>query len=505
MIKLKTLFILLSFTILSSAQQPGKMTRKFFADPDIEINTPSFQKKGYVRYSEIIEYLRKTIDGEKNLSMRYIGKTQKGRDIPVVIFKKPENPKSRIMLTARIHGDEPGSTESLLFLLDRLVNDNKLSCLADSLEIAILPVINIDGGEKLRRQTANGLDINRDMSKSETPESQALWRFFNEFAPDVVLDLHEYNPFRADYLQFGSFGVSSYADAMFLVCENPNYQEPLRTFVREVYLPVLRKELDNNGLRYCKYITSSVNNGEVYLNEGGGSPRSTATAFGLTNTVSLLMEIRGAGIGKSNFKRRVFTGYLIAVSTLDMAFKNAGLIKNAINKSNRANSDIVITQRRTEELKTIPFIDVQKNELTDITVPVRDAAKRTNGIVRKRPFAYALLPSQTLLAEKLRNLGIQVTILKEDFTVEAESYTISDYREGDEKYEGFYEQIVKTTVATLNVSLPKGSFIIKTGQRSGNLAAMALEPEAENGFVRYHLLPVKQGYELPIYRIINSF
>ncbi len=450
--------------------------------------------------------MEKTIAGKDYISLQYIGVSQKGKKIPAIVFRKNKNAKAKVMFTGRVHGDEPGSTEALLFLLDRLINDPDVSGYADKLDIAILPMINIDGGDKLRRQTAGGLDLNRDMSKLATPENQALRGFFNDFAPDVELDLHEYNPFRVDYLKYGKFGVSGYADVMFLYCENPNYQKPLKNFVSKTYLPLLENALDENNLTHCKYFTSSEQNGEVHLNMGGGSPRSSATAFGLANTVSLLIEVRGGtNIGKANFKRRVYTAYLIALNTLKTADEKAAEIRSAIKKSTEANTDIIVTQRRTEELRTIPFIDIHENKLIDVEIPVRDVAKRKKGIVRKRPYAYALMPNQTILADKLRDLGISVETLDDAKSIDAEAYIIKDYRESEEKFEGFYEQIVKTDIIQKKFYLPKGSFIVKMNQRNSNLAAMVLEPEAENGFVRYHLLPVKQDEELPVYRIMNNY
>lgn len=115
------------------------------------------------------------------------------------------------------------------------------------------------------------------------------------------------------------------------------------------------------------------------------------------------------------------------------------------------------------------------------------------------------MPNQTILADKLRDLGISVETLDDAKSIDAEAYIIKDYRESEEKFEGFYEQIVKTDIIQKKFYLPKGSFIVKMNQRNSNLAAMVLEPEAENGFVRYHLLPVKQDEELPVYRIMNNY
>ncbi len=46
MMRLKIFFTLFCMVSVAMAQQPGKMIKKFFPAPDVEINTPSFQQKG---------------------------------------------------------------------------------------------------------------------------------------------------------------------------------------------------------------------------------------------------------------------------------------------------------------------------------------------------------------------------------------------------------------------------------------------------------------------------
>lgn len=485
------------------AQQPKKMTEKFFPDPEFEINTPSFNKKNFVNYKELIQYIEKEIACKDFVSLQYIGETQKGNKIPAVVFKNP-NSKIKVMFTGRIHGDEPAGTEALLFLIHKLVSDPEFAQFKENMDIAILPMVNIDGGERFRRLSNNGLDLNRDMSKLATPETVALRKFANEFIPDVYVDLHEYNPFRNDYMKFGEFGVTGFADIMFLYCENANYPEPLRTFFKEYYLPNYQKILTDNGLTHYKYFTSDKVKGDIVLTMGGGSPRSSSTAFGLTNAISLLVEIRGVGLGKTSFKRRVLTSYLATLSTLKSSLEKSAEIKSKIEEAINSHNKIIVTENRKITEKTIPFIDIQKNELIEVTTPVRDIADRTPAIIRERPKAYAILPQYPILAEKLQQMGVSVETLQEEQVMSGESYTITQYKKGNTQFENFFEQIVETQLQQKSITLPKGTFIINMDQRNANLAAVALEPEAENGFIRYNVLPTENGVELPIYRISNK-
>ena len=66
------------------AQQPKKLTEKFFPDFDIEISTPAFQKKkGFTKYPEMMDFLNDFIKKSHGLcQMEFIGTSQNGFKIP---------------------------------------------------------------------------------------------------------------------------------------------------------------------------------------------------------------------------------------------------------------------------------------------------------------------------------------------------------------------------------------------------------------------------------------
>ncbi|MBE0640831.1 MAG: peptidase, partial [Bacteroidales bacterium] len=55
--------------------QTKEITRKFFPDPDIEINTPAFQKeKGYTDYEEMMAFIRNLMQSHSDvMSLTFIG------------------------------------------------------------------------------------------------------------------------------------------------------------------------------------------------------------------------------------------------------------------------------------------------------------------------------------------------------------------------------------------------------------------------------------------------
>jgi hypothetical protein len=480
------------------------MTEKFFPDPGIEIPTPSFQKKrGFASLQETLAYIRATIKDDPLATRTVIGKTRGGKEIPAVILRREDGKrKTRVLLLARIHGDEPAGTEALLYFLHRVFSDSDTRALLDHLDIALLPFINIDGGEKLRRELDGGLDMNRDMTKLLAPETVALNRFATAFSPDIVLDLHEYRPFRADYARLASFGACAAPDVMLLHSDNLNRAPALGLLLEQAFLPSIHRALSDAGMTSHLYFTSRREGGEIVLNLGGASPRSSSTSFALRGAISILAEIRGADIGRTAFKRRVLSAYLVLETLLRDAVEQATALHDAIAANNQ--DSIVVTATRPVARRPFPFIDIEKNARVDIDLPARAAADAIPVIVRSRPLAYAIAPGNDHLVEKLDALGVITRRLDREQRVDGETFLVSACRRADTPFEGIVEQTVTTSIVPRALLLPPGSALVEMNQRAANLAAMLLEPEAENSFTRYGLVTAIAGQELPLYRITGN-
>ena len=344
--------------------------------------------------------------------------------------------------------------------------------------------------------------MNRDMSKLLAPETVALHRFATEFLPDVVLDLHEYRPFRADYARLASFGACAAPDVMLLHSDNPNHAPPLRQLLEQVFLPSIHGALAGEGMTSHAYFTSRREAGEIILNLGGASPRSSSTSFALRGAISILAEIRGADLGRTSFKRRVLASYTVLLTLLRDARRHADALHDAIAAGNQ--DSIVVTTTRPVTRRPMPFIDIEKNARLDIEMPVRAAADARPAIVRVRPVAYAIAPGHDDLAEKLRLLGITTRVLGRVHSWQGEAYLVTACQRSATPFEGIVEQAITTTTATHLLLFSPGTLLVEMNQRAANLAAVLLEPEAENSFTRYGLIPARAGEELPLYRITGN-
>jgi hypothetical protein len=508
--KLNYLFftVMIGFSVFGQfSPQNDEITKRFFPDPVLEINTPAFGKKGFTNYDDMMNYVNKLVASHPSeLALSFIGESQKKKKIPMLVLNRDNGQeKVKVWFQGGLHGDEPAGTETMLFLLDKMLNYPSYSYLLDKITLTIIPMANIDGYEKQDRYAADGLDLNRDQVKLLAPESNYLKKAFSNFGAEVAVDFHEYRPFRKEYNELGSDGVCSIYDAMFMLCGNLNLPQNLREYTQNIFVANAKKSLESNNLSFRDYIAAHKQNNEVFFNQCTTEARSSTTSFALTNCISALIEIRGVNLQKTSFKRRINTTFLIATSFLKTVYDDAKNIKEVLKIANDANPEnLVVVCKKPQENQTIRAINLKDNMETSLDIKVNNALKARPVLERKRPFAYLILPEQKKLAEKLTILGLEVFELNEDKTLKVEMYTVTSRSVSPEEEEGYKAQKIQTSVATIDKSFPKGTFIVYLNQKNGKMATEVLEPESENGFVKFEVLNTVLNKELPIYRYLNN-
>jgi hypothetical protein len=364
---------------------------------------------------------------------------------------------------------------------------------------------NIDGYEKLDRYAANGLDLNRDQVKLICKESNFLKKAFSNFGAEVAVDFHEYRPFRKEFGLLGTDGISSIYDAMFMYSGNLNLPQNLRDYTKDVFVENAKKVLESNHFIYRDYIASVKQNNEVHFNQCTTEARSSTTSYALTNCISSLIEIRGVNLQKTSFKRRIKTTFLIATSFLKTVYDDTLNIKEVLKISNNSKPEnLVVVANKPQEKQTIRAISLKDNSEISLEVKVNNALKCTPVLERKRPFAYLILPEQKILVDKLIILGLNIEELTEDKKIKVESYTISSIYINPDEEEGYNSQKAETSITNIEKSFPKGTFIVYLDQKNSKMATEVLEPESENGFVKFETLKVKKNQELPIYRYLTN-
>jgi len=273
----------------------------------------------------------------------------------------------------------------------------------------------------------------------------------------------------------------------------------------EKYENYAKKVLEFNNFLFRDYIASVKHNNEVYFNQCTTEARSSTTSYALTNCISALIEIRGVNLQKTSFKRRINTTFLIATSFLKTVYDDATKIKEVLSISNNTKTEnLVVVANKPQEVQTIRAISLKDNSEISIDVKVNNALKCTPVLERKRPIAYLILPEQKILVDKLIILGLNVEELAEDKKIKVESYTVSSIYINPDEEEGYNSQKAETSISNIEKSFPKGTFIVYLDQKNSKMASEVLEPESENGFVKFETIKVIKNQELPIYRYLTN-
>jgi hypothetical protein len=485
--------------------QTKKVTETFFQEVELDIHTPAFNKtRGFTKYDDMMAFLKDLESRYPNhMTISYLGSSQKGKQIPKVVLKtaSSQNPV-RIWMQGGLHGNEPASTEGMLYLIEQLLLNQQY---LENAEIAIVPMANIDGYEIQNRYAANGLDLNRDQTKLNIKESISLKRAFSDFSAEVAVDFHEYRPYRRDFVHFGKEGITSRFDVMFLYSGNLNVPVNLRKYTQDVFVNAARKSLDIKGLKHHDYVTSHKHYGDIHFNQGSVNSRSSATSYALTNCVSSLIEVRGVGLGRTSFKRRVMSTYEVAMAYITTAIQEKGILREQLALSRASEHNVVVTSKRKVSKEKLLVIDLNKTEEKEIEVTLRDALNAKAELVRSRPLAYVLTnqQDQKQLVYRLNALGISFRHLCSDTTVRIEEYTPTSVYVDGYPYEGTKRQEIKTEVEAKTRTIAANSLWISMNQKNANLLVELMEPEAKNSMVAFGIIKVKENKPLNYYRVIK--
>ena len=507
--KLISYILIFNFLVVSAQlnQEPKKITKKFFSElNNLENITPALKKKkGFTNYKELLTYIEeKVLKYPEIVSSNFIGESQKGKKIPIIYIKNKNNndeKKIKVWMQGGLHGNEPASTESLLYLIHLILEDQAYKYLLDKIELAILPMANIDGFLKNDRYAANGLDLNRDHTKMMAPETKASKKVFAEFDPHIALDFHEYRPFRKDFAQLSSFGIANPYDVMFLHTGNLNVPENLRYIIDTLFVKNAKKSLDKLSLRHRHYMKSEKYKGEIHFSTGSNTARSSSNFYALNNGIATLFEIRGVGIGKTSFKRRINSGLAVGFSFLKTAYDNSLFIFDEIARANTYSNDIVLEHKRSIYTDVVKAIDIESNELIDFETTMHSSKDSHAISKRDRPVAYIIKNNNFGFIEKLKDVGVEYVEIQKDTMIYSGSYRIVDYNDNFKIYEKMKMQSVSTFIEYKDNMFTYGDIFISMNQKRSNLIAELLEPEAPNSYVSFGIIKTSINSQLPIYRI----
>ncbi|MGY8777971.1 MAG: M14 family zinc carboxypeptidase [Longimicrobiales bacterium] len=129
----------------------------------------------------------------RGVTSRTAGESAEGREIRHLTFGSGP---TTVLLWSQMHGNESTASMALADIIrffDKEGDHPLVLRIAEGATIHMIPMLNPDGAERFQRRNAQGIDVNRDARRLETPEGQTLKAVRDQVEPEFGFNLHDQN------------------------------------------------------------------------------------------------------------------------------------------------------------------------------------------------------------------------------------------------------------------------------------------------------------------------
>jgi len=476
-------------------------------------------------YADVVA-LAETLAGmSPDVHITTFGYTNEGRALPLIVIgaadATPEavlaTGKTRVFLQGDIHGGEVCGKEALLMLLRDYVTGRPPAWAAD-LVLLLAPIYNADGNERVslrnrpfqhgpvggmgQRANAQGLDLNRDHMKLDSPEARSLVALMNAYDPHVVVDLHTTN---------GSFhGYHlTYSPPL-----HPNTPTEITALLRERWLPeVTRRIREEHGWEFYYYGNTEGPTAGWYTFDH--RPRFNNNYVGLRNRIAILSE----AYAYATFEDRVRATQWFVEAILDFAAEHASEIQRIVAESDtqpvvgRTLATRADFERSSEPVEILMGEVVEERNPYSGEVMLRRRDVRTPTPMYEygtfapseteiAPKGYYVLPSAVDAIERLEAHGVEVEFLANAREMRVDRFLVDSTTVTARPFQGHNERTVWGRWLPGVETLPAGTAWVSLEQPLGRLAFTLLEPRSDDGLVDWAIVDsdIEAG-TMPILRV----
>lgn len=492
-----------------------------------------FERSGFkatATYAETDDYFTRLSKISGAVKYETFGISPQGRAMKVFIVSKDtaftpaaakRSGKPLLLIINGIHsGEIEGKDASMIFLREMLV-DGKHREIYENVNIVLVPIFSVDGHERSSpynrinqdgpenmgwRVTAQNLNLNRDWTKAEAPEMQAMIKLFNAWDPDMIMDNHTTNG--ADFQYTVSYGLEYFANM------SPN----LAKLIRKSFLPYIIEQVEGAGWLVSPYVGFKNDKVEDGIMEWASLPRFTNGYSATRNRISFCVETHMM----KPFKDRVFATLECIKATGQFLAMNGKVV---IEENRKADNNMTLytgenpawlpvkfklkdTTSKTYLWKGIESVTensavsggmktVYTGKKYEKEVPHYDMIEVVDSV--RMPAGYIIPPEYSHIAEKIALHGIKVEEVNSPDRVKVEITTFRDFKFSDRPYEGRSRVSYKYDTRVEEVTVPAGSFYVESRQKLYKLIATLLEPRSEDSYLAWgyfnQIFEMKEYYE----------
>jgi hypothetical protein len=467
-------------------------------------------------YADVMEFVSALVSASPKLHSATFGYSTEGRALPLIVVGDVTDAsggavratgKTVVYVQANIHAGEVCGKEAVQILLRDLANGAH-SEWSDSLVLLVAPIYNADGNERVRltnrgrqhgpiggmgqRANAEGLDLNRDHMKVDSPEARSLLALMNEYDPHVMVDLHTTNGTTHAY-------HLTYAPPL-----NPNTHSAIDALLRGELLPWVTESVrDQRGWDYYYYGNLPWRGGTA---ERGWytfdhRPRFNNNYIGLRNRIAVL----GEAYSYATFEDRVKASLWLAEAVTEFAYRHATRIRTVVAQADEAavvgeELGVRFEIARSEDMVEILMGEVveERNPYSGRTMLRRVDARHPEfmyeyGTFRaaeteRVPAAYFVPARLATVLERLSDHGVRWRPLTAPRAVVAERYVIDSTVVSPREFQGHNERTLYGRYEEIEITLPAGTAMVSVDQPLGRLVFYLLEPRSDDGFANWNLL-----------------
>jgi hypothetical protein len=506
------------------------------------------------RSDEVMAFVREVVAAApQTMRLTTFGYTLEGKPLPLVVVGHvsaataqavKQSGKTRIYLQGNIHAGEVEGKEALLMLLRELSRGEHAAWLQSSV-LLIAPIYNADGNDHIRiternaqngpiggvgtRENAQGLDLNRDHMKLESPEARSFAALFRDYDPQLAVDLHTTNGTYHAY-------QLTYSPPL-----HPNTAAPIVDWLRKDWLPTITQKIKaKDGWDFYYY--GNLEGGEPRPGRTGGRagagagagaagaaaagagagaasgtppepprergwytfdhrPRFNNNYIGLRNRLAILSE----AYSYLPFRDRIAVTRRFVIEILEFAHAHAAEIRQRVadlDKQSLVGETLALraTLQRAPEMVDILLGEVQHvhHPYTGATMLQRLDVKHVEHLPEygtfvaseseKVPPAYLIPATLDHVVDLLDAHGIHFATLARETSIEVEEFEIASTEVAPRAFQNHRERSVTGTYHRITRAIAAGTIVVPMNQPLARLAFTLLEPRSDDGVVNWNVL-----------------
>ena len=466
------------------------------------------------RYEDVVAFLNAVAQASPLVHTTTFGYSFEGRPLPLAAVGKVPDAKPatirapgklRVYIQANIHAGEVEGKESSLALARDIAGGWHAEWL-ESMVLLIAPIYNADGNERVSltnrgpqhgpiggmgtRANAQGLNINRDDIKLETPEARSMVKLLNDYDPHVMIDLHTTNGSHHAY------------HLTWEVPNNPAEDAGIMQLARDAWMPFVSQAIKRKyGWDLHSYGEVSGTSPERVWTTVEDLPRYTHNYWGLRNRFGILSET----YSYLTFEERITTTTRFLEETLNFAHTNAARIRKAAedadnrsiigqrvslrSKARRSDRKVEILMGDTGR-EINPYSGQVMLRRLDVRKPEQMWLEATFDSTESErvPSAYYVPAALTSVIERLQAHGVRLEQLTEAVTLQLEEFRIESTQTTPQAFEKHQERTLTGRYESVERNLPAGTWRVPMNQPLARLAFYLIEPRSNDGLTTWNFL-----------------